>query len=263
MSKAKVDHLGGQSPETLRDKVDVKVGVDLMGLGNAEIGSRTREPTLFQRAEDLCEALRKAGKVGDFSEDDKPYVQGTMFATWGFWSRQISGHADVVLFTALVSANTIVGLGGSAFHTLERPEERLQRWSNSGHAVLLEFLNWQSQYIGDDQSKMTSPWYHEMLETDSDKAAPREAIEFVAQRLDVHDGEEHLGFRALLGSPIYVARTGQPTTSRMNRNYEALRDLFWQQRGLNSWRDRRNRRLHANRSYRTPPEFDPQLPPAS
>jgi hypothetical protein len=78
---------------------------------------------------------------------------------------------------------------------------------------LLAFLKEQSEdHGGRHRVRPSESWPSEINDADHDNDLAPEEIEFVAQQM-WPDGFEH-GYRAILGSPIYVARTGQANNSR-------------------------------------------------
>ena len=254
VSDEKVAVLSSRLPPSLRERFDLRVGAELPGIGSLEVGTQERDPDRFERAERLCKLLHEAGVIGDVYDDEKPFIRGTMLAAWGFWNRRDEGYADVVFFTAYPDSTTLLGLGGSAYHTMERAQDRLQRFSNSGIQGL---MGWIRERSGDSNPGrhaygLPGAWYHEIGDMDFDNDTVPEEIEFVAQRLLI-EGED--AFRYILASPIYVARTGRPTTSQMRRRHSALRELYADAHGKGP-----RKRLFAARRYVGKPSY-PHLPP--
>jgi hypothetical protein len=88
----------------------------------------------------------------------------------------------------------------------------------------MAFLKERSEAAGPEDACEHDPLpvlYREVWDADHDNPCVPEAIEFVAQRL--FDKAED-GVRVIIGSPIYVARTGQPTTRQALKDYQAIRD---------------------------------------
>jgi hypothetical protein len=194
------------------------------------VGRRQLELGRFARVERLCAALESEGRIGSVLDEDSEFFRAQILAAWGFWNRYQKGYADVVFFSGFVDENTFVGLGGSAYHTMERAGDRIQQYSNSGIQALMAFLKERSEAARQHPYRERPPdaWDFEAWEADHDNGIVPEPVEFVAQRL--LDRTEY-GIRTIIGSPIYVARTGQPTTRRTLKEYEALRDrhaLQWQ-----------------------------------
>lgn len=191
---------------------------------SAEISQRQLDDGRFKRAERLCAALEEEGRIGSL-DDDSEYFRGQMLAEWGFWSRQVKGYADVAFFSGYRDGGDVfVALGGSAYHTMERAGERLQQYSNSGLRGLMHFLKERSETIDLEWPPYSAPsdvWWAEAWDADHDNPTIPEEIEFVAQRLLIETGSS---VRTILGSPIYVARTGKPITNETLKQYEALRD---------------------------------------
>lgn len=81
----------------------------------------------------------------------------------GLWARNNEGYADVAFFTGFAGEDTLVGLGGSAYHTMERSADRLQKWSNSGIQTLMEFLKERSEARADGPYQWNPPgaWFAE------------------------------------------------------------------------------------------------------
>jgi hypothetical protein len=159
----------------------------------------------------------------------REFFRGQMFASWGFWNRQNHDYADVVFFTGYLESSVFVGLGGSAYNTAERQADRMVDFSNSGIQQLMRFLEERTGLpAGGSNCYWTLPgaWYAEAWEADYNSPLLPEPIEFVAARLaDSDDPDDHGnndGPRTIIGSPIFVARTG-PTTPRAVREYERLR----------------------------------------
>jgi hypothetical protein len=91
--------------------------------------------------------MEKDGRVGSI-DDSTQFFRGAMLAAWGFWNRYDEGYADVVFFHGFVDQHTFVGIGGSAYHTIERATERMQQRSNTGIQALMEFLRERSRRAG-------------------------------------------------------------------------------------------------------------------
>jgi hypothetical protein len=222
VSDEKVDMLIGQMGRSVVDRFNLKVTAPFV---SAEVNLRPQpQAGRFARAEHLCEALAAEGRVGSILDQGTEFFRGQMLATWGFWNRHNKGYADVVFFSGFVEENTLVGLGGSAYHTIERSGDRMQQRSNSGIQTLMAFLKECSEETGAQSSDKHDPLpvlNAEVWDADHDNPCVPEAIEFVAQRLfDDADGD----VRTIIGSPIYVARTGQPTTRQMLKDYQTIRD---------------------------------------
>jgi Family of unknown function (DUF7019) len=216
--------LDGIAPSLL-DRFDLKVKAGIPTL-NAEVSRRQLEPGRFARAERLCAALDAQGRIGSVFDEDSEFFREQILAAWGFWNRKDGGYADVVYFSGFIDDNTFVGLGGSAYHTLERASDRIQQYSNSGLQALMAFLKERSEAPGSQGSYRRIPpgaWDSDSWDADHDNSVVPEPVEFVAQRL-LDYGYPHLGVRAIIGSPIYVARTGRPTTRRTLKEYEAVRN---------------------------------------
>jgi hypothetical protein len=208
---------------SLLDRFDLKVTAGIPAL-NAEVSRRQLELGRFARAERLCAALDAEGRVGSVFDEDSEFFRGQILAAWGFWNRHNKGYADVVFFSGFVDENTLVGLGGSAYHTMERAGDRIQQYSNSGIQALMAFLRERSEATGSQRSYQYTPpdaWDFESWDADHDNPVVPEPVEFVAQRLL---DETRYGVRTIIGSPIYVARTGRPTTRRTLKEYEAIRN---------------------------------------
>ncbi len=222
LSDAKVSMLAEGLKPGVADRYDLKVKAGLPGLG-VELGRNQSSAGRFACAERLVAALDAEGWIGGILDEDKDLFRGTVLASWGFFNRQDRRYADVVFFTSVIDDHTLLGLGGSAYHTTERPEGRLQRYSNSGIQAMMCFLKERSEAESASTKFHWGPpgaWPAETREADHDSVTVPERIEFVAQRLfDVPD----YGRRTILGSPIYVARAGEPVTRQMLREYNGLR----------------------------------------
>lgn len=208
---------------SLLDRFDLKVRFGIPAL-NAEVGSRQPKVGRFARTERLCAALDAEGRVGSIADEGSEFFRGQILTAWGFWNRQDESYADVVFFSGYIDDNTFVGLGGSAYHTLERADDRMQQYSNSGIQALMAFLKERSEAARSHGSYQYGPpgaWDADSWDADHDNPAVPEPVEFVAQRLLDHTWS---GIRTIIGSPIYVARTGQPITRRTLKEYEAIRN---------------------------------------
>jgi hypothetical protein len=224
VSDAKVEMLINGLAPRLRDQFDLKVTAGIPGL-NAEIALRHSELGHFSRAERLCGALDAEGRIGSVDDEQSEFFRGKMLAAWGFWNRTDNSYADVVFFSGFLNDDMFVGLGGSAYHTMERASERLQKYSNSGLQTLMEFLKERSEATRAGSSYQYGPpgaWEAESWDADHDNSMVPEQVEFVAQRLL---DESLSGIRTIIASPIYVARTGLPTTRLVLKEYEAIRNL--------------------------------------
>lgn len=225
VSDDKVDMLIERLDRSLLERFDLTFKAGVPGFGEAEASPRQPEQSRYERAERLCAALDEAGRIGSVFDEETEFFRGQLLAAWGYWNRYDKGYADVVFFHGFVDEETFVGLGGSAYHTMERASERLQQHSNSGLQTLMDFLKERSEAArSEGVPYLIDPpgaWDGEALEADHDNSVLPEPVEFVAQRL--LDGPRR-GIRTIIGSPVYVARTGEPTTRRVIEEYEGLRD---------------------------------------
>src|SRR3954463_9534347 len=111
VSDAKVEmHVDGLDP-ALIDRFDLSNKAGVPGGG-------------FARAERLCAALDAQHRVGSLLDEDTEFFRGELLAAWGFWNRHDEDYADVAYFSGFVDENTFVGLGGSAYHSMERAGDR-------------------------------------------------------------------------------------------------------------------------------------------
>ena len=224
VSDAKVEMLIDGMRPSWRDRFDLKVKAGIPAL-NAEVSPRQLDLGRFTRAERLCAALDAEGRIGSALDEESEFFRGQMLTAWGFWSRPAKGYADVVFFTGFLDQNNFVGLGGSAYHTMERAGDRLQQYSNSGISALMAFMKERSEAEGLQHPYQYFPpgaWDSDSWDADHDNPVLPEEVEFVAQRL--LDQKSSYGPRTIIGSPIYVARTGRPITGRTLREYEAIRN---------------------------------------
>lgn len=239
---------------TLLDRFDLRLKAGLPVL-SAEVSRRPFDDGRFQRAERLCAALEEEGRIGSI-DDDSEFFRGKMIAEWGFWSRSVEGYADVVFFSGYTNDGlTFVGIGGSAYHTMERAGDRLQQHSNSGLRGLMAFLKERSETAQPEWPSYIAPsevWWAEAWDADHDNPTTPEEIEFVAQRLL---DQNVRGVRSILGSPILVARTGQPVTHQTLKEYEALRD-----RRAVQWYGK-HREIQSNKKWQKGTLTSPQLAP--
>lgn len=186
------------------------------------------------RIERLCAALEADDRLDPDPYGHRDYFRGEMIAVWGFWNREDRRYADVVFFTGFIDERVFVGIGGSAYNTSERQSERLQQWSNSGLQQLMRFMEERTAVAGrKGHFRWDTPdaWDAEAWDADHDNPLVPESIEYVANRLrdsaDPDEPERHRGRRTIIGSPIYVSRTGT-TTPKTIRQYERLRDQHMQ-----------------------------------
>jgi hypothetical protein len=222
VSDAKVDMLTDGPGPSLRDQIDPKVRAGIPGIAQAELSRREAEAGRYARAERVCAALAKDGRLGGIDENT-PFFRVQMLAAWGFWNRYDEGYADVMFFHGFVDEHTFVGVGGSAYHSMERANDRMQQHSNSGIQTLMDFLRERSRHAGPFVREPPGAWPSEAWEADHDNPAVPESLEFVAERY-LDDTER--GIRTIIGSPIYVARTGQPITRSLLKEYERLRNEY-------------------------------------
>lgn len=225
VSDEKVDMCVQDLPRDLVERFDLtsfKLGVP--GVVGAEASVRHLPDGRYARVKRLCEALEKNALLGSI-DDGKPFIRGQMLARWGFWNRHDDGYADVVFYHGFLDANTFVGLGGSAYHTRERAEERLQQHSNSGIQLLMMFLEERSRKAGPYQWTPPGAWPSEAWEADYNNTAIPQSLEFVVGRDSnaYFDDDPDRPIRTFIGSPIYVAETSQPITPALLKEYEALR----------------------------------------
>jgi hypothetical protein len=181
VSDAKVDILIDDLTPSLREQFDLTLKGGVPGVVEAQVGLRQVQAGRFARAKRLSDALAKDHRLGAIDED-KPFFRGRMLAAWGFWNRHDTGYADVVFYHGFADAHTFVGIGGSAYHTMERANERMAQHSNSGIQMLMEFLRERSRDAGPYRRDPPGAWESEAWEADHDNPAVPEPIEFVAER---------------------------------------------------------------------------------
>jgi hypothetical protein len=198
---------------------------------SAEVGLHAPQRGRYARAERVCAALETKGLVGTLDDASSDDFRGEALAAWGFFNRANRAYADVVFFTGRSGERTLFGLGGSAYHTMEREAPRLQQYSNSGIRQLMGFLKEQSELRrAQDETQWIAPaaWDGEAFQADYDNVFVPEHVEFVAERLlDSKDDPAHqtYGLRVIIGTPIYVARSGRATSRRELSDYNAARDM--------------------------------------
>lgn len=256
VSDSKVDMLTDGLGESFASRFEVKGRVGVPGVAGLEAATREQKRGRFARAARLCAELDSRREIGSVDSEAR-FFRAQLIMSWGFWNRANGRYADVVFFTGFMSPNTFVGIGGSAYHTMERDGDRLQHFSNSGLQQMMQFLRERSGNIDAAQTRPPGAWDAEGWDADHDNAMVPERVEFVAERLLDKD-DPNSETRTIIGSPIYVARSSRRPTRRESQEYEVLRHEAM----VRLYGRPRQEPYHPGSRWQIGKHSDPILPPA-
>jgi class 3 adenylate cyclase len=206
ISDAKVNMLFPQVPYSLKKKMAEGFGVDVNDLNLTP--QTSREDLRIARLEAVVAFIEEAGRMGTIDEPLE-YLAGALAMAWGtrhLVSHRTSGERDTMVYLAGKTAQTIVGLGGSAKHLIGVSPRDLGNYSGMSRADSLELALRELLAVPDTDSAMTAE------ERDLSNATLLDIVEIASRRLLRGATLHNLEFTAkrLLFGP----RTDSPTEAR-------------------------------------------------
>ncbi|GGM16077.1 DUF7019 family protein [Nakamurella endophytica] len=239
ISEEKIENLHAQliaqRRPSLRDRLAPTVGVNT-GVFSLGVTARQIDLNLYHKLERVCHELQVDGKIHDISiEPAEGYIRGTCIVAWGFWPRRLHNYAEVAFFIGYPDSRTILGLGGSAYHTTERQGDRGSKFANSSQGALMTFLKERSEPHGDSASNGAPAWSVDIGEADffNQDLTRLAEIEFVAKVLE-YEPSDYTGYRCILASPIYIAETERPVSPLMKMSFNHQRASYARAHALQS-----------------------------
>ena len=212
VSETKIDMLYPQILKTILDNIDDESNINT-GFGSTLTAIPDSEKTLYDKLDLVSSYIEKEGTVGTV---DSPlqYFKGMLPMRWGSYGRD--EKSQLVYFGGITDTGTVLGLGGSMHHVLEKERGGSHAQSHSLSFALANKLSVElnipltpgDKYEIEGQSRAFALNDESYLEAVSlathQMEGPLQDLEFLAQRL-VAGGEDR---KVVLGTPIYVAVAG-------------------------------------------------------
>ena len=210
VSKTKIDILYPQILKTILDNIDDESNINA-GFSNTLTANPDSGKTLYDKLDLVSSYLEKEGSIGTV-DSPKQYFKGILPMRWGPYGRD--EKSQLVYFGGITDAGTVLGLGGSMDHVLEK-----ERGSSHAHSHSLSFaiankLSEELDIPGTPKDKyeiegvsrtfaLNDESYLESVSLATDQMeGPLQNLEFLAQKLIAGGGDDR---RVVLGTPIYVA----------------------------------------------------------
>ena len=212
VSETKIDMLYPQILKTILDNIDDESNINT-GFGSTLTANPDSGKTLYDKLDLVSSYIEKEGTVGTV---DSPlqYFKGIRPMRWGSYGRD--EKSQLVYFGGITDTGTVLGLGGSMHHVLEKERGGSHAQSHSLSFALANKLSVElnipltpgDKYEIEGQSRAFALNDESYLEAVSlathQMEGPLQNLEFLAQRL-VAGGEDR---KVVLGTPIYVAVAG-------------------------------------------------------
>lgn len=205
ISDRKLEGLGAEIPEStlvsIARSLKVKTPIVEMDGSNAFSSQRSRVDTLKV----VTKYLRKHGLVGSIDEPED-YLEGTLEMKW---NRSDLVAPSVVLFVGSTERTAFM-LGGQLKHALggtvpDRPDAE----GALSEEDVAEKVDAAANGAGSRTPRRGDGWAYHVLNLADHWPAASERFEFLAERHDLSNpiaGAAAGERRALIGSPVYVAR---------------------------------------------------------
>jgi len=212
VSETKIDMLYPQILKTILDNIDDESNINT-GFGSTLTANPDSGKTLYDKLDLVSSYLEKEGTVGTV---DSPlqYFKGIRPMRWGSYGKD--EKSQLVYFGGITDTGTVLGLGGSMHHVLEKERGSSHAQSHSLSFALANKLSVElniplipgDKYEIEGQSRAFALNDESYLQAVSlathQMEGPLQNLEFLAQRL-VAGGEDR---KVVLGTPIYVAVAG-------------------------------------------------------
>jgi len=212
VSETKIDMLYPQILKTILDNIDDESNINT-GFGSTLTANPDSGKTLYDKLDLISSYLEKEGSIGTVDSPGQ-YFKGILPMRWGSygWNEK----SQLVYFGGITDTGTVLGLGGSMHHVLEKERGGSHAQSHSLSFALANKLSVElnipltpgDKYEIEGQSRAFALNDESYLEAVSlathQMEGPLQDLEFLAQRL-VAGGEDR---KVVLGTPIYVAVAG-------------------------------------------------------
>ncbi|WP_458720411.1 DUF7019 family protein [Candidatus Nitrosocosmicus sp. R] len=213
VSKTKIDMLYPQILKTILENIDDESNINA-GFSNTLTANPDSGKTLYDKLDLISSFLEKEGSIGTV-DSPKQYFKGILPMRWGSygWDEK----SQLVYFGGFTDAGTVLGLGGSMDHVLEK--EKLSSHANPNSLPFAianklsvelniplipgdkyEIEGQRRAFALNDESYLEAA----LLATDQ-MEGPLQNLEFLAEKLIAGGGDDR---RVVLGTPIYVAVAG-------------------------------------------------------
>ena len=212
VSETKIDMLYPQILKTILDNIDDESNINA-GFSNTLTANPDSGKTLYDKLDLISSYLEKEGSIGTV-DSPRQYFKGILPMRWGPYGRD--EKSQLVYFGGITDAGTVLGLGGSMNHVLEK-----ERGSSHAHSHSLSFaianklseeldipVTPKDKYEIEGVSRtfaLNDESYLEAVSLATDQMeGPLQNLEFLAQKL-IAGGDDR---KVVLGTPIYVAVAG-------------------------------------------------------
>jgi uncharacterized protein DUF7019 len=208
LSDTKIEMLYAQIPSRLRDRIAADLKIDLKVIS---VTVKEREPveSRFSKARIVVQQVQHDYDIGTV-DDPRPYFEGSLQLRWGVYPDARIG--EPLVYFGGVTRQTILGLGGSARHLVGAvPLTAGSTFSLGGSALpsILTVISHadQTTETADDDDKGDCAALGEVQAFTNGMTGPRQALQFLAQRLLTGRATDQRYQSVLLGSPLFVARS--------------------------------------------------------
>ena len=212
VSKTKIDMLYPEILKTILENIDDESNINA-GFSSTLTANPDSGKTLYDKLDLISSYLEMEGSIGTV---DSPcqYFKGILPMRWGSYGRD--EKSQLIYFGGITDAGTVLGLGGSMDHVLEKEKLSSHANPNSLPFAIANKLSTElnipltpgDKYEIEGQSRAFALNDESYLEAVSlathQMEGPLQNLEFLAQRL-VAGGEDR---KVVLGTPIYVAVAG-------------------------------------------------------
>ncbi len=199
--------------KTILENIDDESNINA-GFSNTLTANPDSGKTLYDKLDLISSFLEKEGSIGTV-DSPKQYFKGILPMRWGSygWDEK----SQLVYFGGFTDAGTVLGLGGSMDHVLEK--EKLSSHANPNSLPFAianklsvelniplipgdkyEIEGQRRAFALNDESYLEAA----LLATDQ-MEGPLQNLEFLAEKLIAGGGDDR---RVVLGTPIYVAVAG-------------------------------------------------------
>jgi len=213
VSETKIDMLYPQILKTILDNIDDESNINT-GFGSTLTAIPDSGKTLYDKLDLVSSYIEKEGTVGTV---DSPlqYFKGMLPMRWGSYGRD--EKSQLVYFGGITDAGTVLGLGGSMDHALEKEKLSSHANPNSLPFAIANKLSVElniplipgDKYEIEGQSRafaLNDESYLEAASLATDQMeGSLQNLEFLAQKLIAGGDDDR---RVVLGTPIYVAVAG-------------------------------------------------------
>ena len=209
VSETKIDTLYPQILKTILDNIDNESNINA-GFSSTLTANPDSGKTIYDKLDLVSSYLEKEGAVGTV-DSPKQYFKGMLPMRWGSYGRDET--SQFVYFGGITDAGTVLGLGGSIHHVVDREGESSHAHSHSLSVAIANKLSEEldiplttrDKYEIEGVSRtfaLNDESYLESVRLATDQMeGPLQNLEILAQKL-VAGGDNR---KVVLGTPIYIA----------------------------------------------------------